>query len=78
MKVSTLTLLLRAAFTKKEIDVFYKLFSKEAFWAGHIFFADKVRFNHEQWEQYVKVNRLFAERAAAQPTEMQQRTQAKF
>ena len=52
--------------TKKEIEVFYKLFSKEAFWPVIFSFADKVRFNHEQWEQYVKVNRLFAERAAAE------------
>ncbi len=52
------------ALTKKEIDVFYKLFSKEAFWPVIFSFADKVRFNHEQWEQYVNVNRLFAERAA--------------
>ncbi|HRO45357.1 glucosylglycerol-phosphate synthase [Agriterribacter sp.] len=52
--------------TKKEIDVFYKLFSKEAFWPVIFSFADKVRFNHEQWEQYVNVNRLFAERAAAE------------
>ncbi|HRQ52495.1 MAG TPA: trehalose-6-phosphate synthase, partial [Agriterribacter sp.] len=52
--------------TKKEIDVFYKLFSKEAFWPVIFSFADKVRFNHEQWEQYVHINRLFAERAAAE------------
>ena len=52
--------------TKKEIEVFYKLFSKEAFWPVIFSFADKVRFNHEQWEQYVNVNRLFAERAAAE------------
>lgn len=52
--------------TKKEIEVFYKLFSKEAFWPVIFSFADKVRFNHEQWEQYVSVNRLFAERAAAE------------
>ncbi|HEX5025199.1 MAG TPA: glucosylglycerol-phosphate synthase [Agriterribacter sp.] len=52
--------------TKKEIDIFYKLFSKEAFWPIIFSFADKVRFDHDQWYQYVKVNRLFAEKAAAE------------
>lgn len=50
--------------TKKEIEIFYKLFSKEAFWPVIFSFADKVKFNHSHWEQYVKVNRLFAEKAA--------------
>lgn len=54
------------ALTKKEIEVFYKLFSKEAFWPVIFSFADKVRFNHDQWEQYLNVNRLFAERAAVE------------
>ncbi|MBX3254964.1 MAG: glucosylglycerol-phosphate synthase [Chitinophagaceae bacterium] len=53
------------ALTKKEIEVFYKLFSKEAFWPVIFSFADKVKFDHEHWEQYVKVNRMFAEKAAA-------------
>ncbi|MCO5235305.1 MAG: glucosylglycerol-phosphate synthase [Chitinophagaceae bacterium] len=52
--------------TKKEIEVFYKLFSKEAFWPVIFSFADKVRFNHTHWEQYLAVNRLFAERAATE------------
>lgn len=52
--------------TKKEIEVFYKLFSKEAFWPIIFSFADRVKFNHDHWEQYVKVNRLFAEKAAAE------------
>jgi glucosylglycerol-phosphate synthase len=54
------------ALTKKEIEVFYKLFSKEAFWPVIFSFADKVKFNHEQWEHYLDVNRLFAEKAAAE------------
>ncbi len=51
--------------TKKEVEVFYKLFSKEALWPVIFSFADKVKFNHSHWEQYVKVNKLFAEKAAA-------------
>lgn len=51
--------------TKKEIDVFYKLFSKEAFWPIIFSFADKVKFDYDHWDQYVKVNRKFAEKAAA-------------
>lgn len=50
--------------TKKEIDVFYKLFSKEAFWPIIFSFTDKVKFDHSHWEQYVKINRMFAEKAA--------------
>lgn len=52
--------------TKREIEVFYKLFSKEAFWPVIFSFADKVKFNHSYWEQYVEVNRQFAEKAAAE------------
>ena len=51
--------------TKKEIEVFYKLFSKEAFWPIIFSFTDKVKFNHDHWQQYVKINRMFAEKAAA-------------
>ncbi len=52
------------ALTKKEIDVFYKLFSKEAFWPIIFSFTDRVKFDHSHWDQYVKINRMFAEKAA--------------
>ncbi|MBO9154057.1 glucosylglycerol-phosphate synthase [Chitinophaga sp. GCM10012297] len=51
---------------KEDIDIFYKLFSKEAFWPAIFSFIEKVQFNHEHWEHYLKVNRIFAEKAAAE------------
>lgn len=51
---------------KADIDIFYKLFSKEAFWPAIFSFIEKVQFNHEHWEHYLKINRLFAEKAAAE------------
>src|SRR3546814_11865212 len=50
--------------SRKDIDIFYKVFSKEAFWPVIFSFIDKVKFNHDHWEIYLKVNRLFAERVA--------------
>ncbi len=51
---------------KADIDIFYKLFSKEAFWPAIFSFTEKAQFNHEHWEHYLKINRLFAEKAAAE------------
>lgn len=49
---------------RRDIDIFYKVFSKEAFWPVIFSFIDKAKFNHDHWETYLKVNRLFAERVA--------------
>ncbi len=54
----------RVGLTKKEVEVFYKIFSKEAFWPVLFSFINKATFNHSHWEQYCKVNRAFAEKAA--------------
>ncbi|GAA4304284.1 glucosylglycerol-phosphate synthase [Compostibacter hankyongensis] len=56
----------RLPLNKKEVDIFYKVFSKEAFWPVIFSFIDKARFNHDHWEHYCRINRLFAERAAAE------------
>ena len=56
----------RIGLTKKEIEIFYKSFAKEAFWPAIFSFIDKVQFNHEHWEHYVEINRLFAEKTAEQ------------
>lgn len=56
----------RIALTKKDVDIFYKNFSKEAFWPTLFSFIDKVKFNHSHWEHYCKINRLFAEKASAE------------
>ena len=54
----------RISLTKKDVEVFYKRFSKEAFWPTLFSFIDKAKFNHAHWEHYCKVNRLFAEKTA--------------
>ena len=56
----------RIGLTKKEVDIFYKVFSKEAFWPTIFAFTDKAKFNHAHWDHFVKTNRLFAEKAAQQ------------
>lgn len=56
----------RIALTKKEVEIFYKVFSKESFWPVLFSFIDKAKFNHSYWEHYCKINRLFAEKAAAE------------
>ncbi|HLR38453.1 MAG TPA: glucosylglycerol-phosphate synthase [Chitinophagaceae bacterium] len=56
----------RVGLTKEEIKIFYKKFSKEAFWPVIFSFIEKAKFNHNDWDIYCKVNRLFAEKAAAE------------
>jgi glucosylglycerol-phosphate synthase len=56
----------RIGLTKKEIDVFYKSFAKEAFWPTIFSFIDKAKFNHHHWDHFVQINRLFAVKAAEQ------------
>lgn len=54
---------------KKDIDRFYRVFSKEAFWPVIFSFIDKAKFNHSDWEHYLYINRLFAERIAREADE---------
>ncbi len=54
----------RIALTGEDIDLFYKKFSKEAFWPIIFSFPDKARFNQAHWERFLEVNRLFAEQTA--------------
>ncbi|HVX51426.1 MAG TPA: glucosylglycerol-phosphate synthase [Chitinophagaceae bacterium] len=56
----------RVGLTKKEIEIFYKSFSKEAFWPTIFSFIDKVKFDHNQWGYFVNINRQFAEKASEQ------------
>ncbi len=52
--------------TKEEVDIFYRSFGKEAFWPTLFAFIDKVNFNHHHWDHFVKINQLFARKAAEQ------------
>ena len=56
---------IRIPLTQNDVDVFYKKFSKEAFWPIVFSFPSKARFNPDHWDTFVSVNRAFAERAAA-------------
>ena len=49
---------------KKDIDLFYRVFSKEALWPTIFSFIDRAKFNHDHWAHYVKINKLFAQRVA--------------
>ena len=59
----------RIALSADDIDLFYKKFSKEAFWPIIFSFPDKAEFKHAQWERFLEVNRLFAERTALEAAE---------
>ena len=56
----------RIGLSKKDVELFYKVFSKEAFWPTIFSFIDKATFNHTHWDHFVKINRLFAEKTAAE------------
>lgn len=59
----------RVALTADDIDIFYKKFSKEAFWPIIFSFPDKADFNAAHWQRFLEVNRLFAEETARQAKE---------
>jgi len=59
----------RVPLTKNDVDIFYKRFSKEAFWPTLHTFWERARFREEDWLVFLKVNRLFAERTAAEAAE---------
>lgn len=56
----------RVALSKDEVDVFYKRFSKEAFWPTLHTFWERAVFREEDWQVFLAVNRKFAEKTAAE------------
>ncbi|MBS7456786.1 glucosylglycerol-phosphate synthase [Coralloluteibacterium stylophorae] len=56
----------RVVLTKTEVDIFYKRFSKEAFWPLLHTFWERARFREDHWKVFQRVNRAFAERTAAE------------
>lgn len=50
--------------SKAEVDVFYKRFSKEAFWPVINTFWERARFDEEGWRQFKIINQRFAQAAA--------------
>ncbi|WP_317203591.1 glucosylglycerol-phosphate synthase [Janthinobacterium sp.] len=59
----------RIALTEEDVELFYKKFSKEAFWPIIFSFPDKAEFHQDHWERYLEVNRLFAEQTAREAAE---------
>ncbi|MFV9685088.1 glucosylglycerol-phosphate synthase [Pseudomonas sp. NY15367] len=59
----------RVKLSKKEVDIFYKRFSKEAFWPTLHTFWERATFNEDDWLVFLKVNRAFAERTALEAAE---------
>ncbi len=54
----------RVQLTRHEVDVFYKRFSKEAFWPVINTFWERARFDEGDWQVFRRVNQRFAEAAA--------------
>lgn len=54
----------RIALTAHDVNIFYKQFSKEAFWPIIFSFPERANFVEEHWLHYCEINRLFAERTA--------------
>lgn len=59
----------RVPLTKEDVRIFYEVFSKESFWLLLHSFHEKVEFNHDHWEHFLEINKIFAERAAKEAAE---------
>lgn len=59
----------RVKLSKEEVDIFYKRFSKEAFWPTLHTFWERATFSEDDWQVFLKVNRAFAERTALEAAE---------
>lgn len=51
----------RVALSKADVDVFYRTFSKEAFWPTLHTFWERANFREDHWQIFMRVNRRFAE-----------------
>lgn len=59
----------RVALSKEDVDIFYKRFSKEAFWPTLHTFWERATFNEDHWQVFCEVNRKFAEQTAKEASE---------
>jgi glucosylglycerol-phosphate synthase len=59
----------RVALSAEDVDIFYKRFSKEAFWPTLHTFWERACFKEEHWEVFLKVNQRFAETTAEEAAE---------
>ncbi len=56
----------RVPLSKSDVDIFYKTFSKEAFWPLLHTFWERARFREDHWQVFLRVNRAFAQTTAAE------------
>ncbi|MDF1763617.1 MAG: glucosylglycerol-phosphate synthase, partial [Oleibacter sp.] len=56
----------RVALSQEEVDIFYKRFSKEAFWPTLHTFWERATFREDHWQVFCEVNRKFAICTAAE------------
>jgi len=54
----------KVSLTPEQVDIFYKKFSKEAFWPTLHTFWEQAVFRYDHWKVFLQVNRLFAEKTA--------------
>ena len=47
--------------TPEDVNLFYEIFSKEAFWPVIFSFPDMAKFDEAHWQHYLEINRRFAE-----------------
>ncbi|EMP54879.1 glucosylglycerol-phosphate synthase [Marinobacter santoriniensis NKSG1] len=59
----------RVALSKEDVEIFYKRFSKEAFWPTLHTFWERATFRDDHWQVFLKVNKRFAERTAEEAAE---------
>lgn len=59
----------RVPLSKDDVDIFYKRFSKEAFWPTLHTFWERATFRDDHWQVFLKVNKRFAERTAEEAAE---------
>ena len=59
----------RVPLSKQDVDIFYKRFSKEAFWPTLHTFWERASFNEDDWQVFLKVNRQFAQVTATEAAE---------
>ncbi len=54
----------RIPLTTEDVRIFYEAFSKEALWPIIFSFPERATFDAAQWEHFLEINRIFAERTA--------------
>lgn len=59
----------RVPLSKAQVDVFYRRFSKEAFWPTLHTFWERAQFRDEDWQVFLHVNECFARQVAEEAAE---------